>query len=347
MAQGPIIAAVQRRPLRSSATERAPVAGTALPLIGEESTLTLTDLGVVVLAYGRSNRHAELLYDLGSAGVPSENIIVSYNPDSPDSSWRPLVPDGGKLLVHSRNAGYSAAMNRGIRALKPSCSAALLLTHDVRLAPTALVTLLAAADVAPDFGLLGFTLSGASGNEAVSYGGSVRRDGTPVHTFMRPAGGLVAETEWVDGCAVLLRAGAAPADPLPERYFLYFEDLEMASVVRARGFKVGIALDAIATSASGVSARRAAFEYLYVRNGLDWTRRRRGKRAALRYVVREARYSLYFARKSWHAAFRQEHERDEAILRLAARAVGVLDALWGRWGPPPAWLLHTSDIRNV
>jgi GT2 family glycosyltransferase len=152
---------------------------------------------------------------------------------------------------------------------------------------------------------------------------------------------------FVDGSAMFLRLAASGPSPMPERYFMYYEEAEVCSVVRERGWSVGTALEAIATSVSGIEHRHGAFEYLYVRNGLDWTRRHRGATAALAYGWRELRRGVQSMPKPWEPRFRDARLRRSGYERLLPRVLGLIDFARRRWGPPPDVLLRMSDIRNV
>jgi GT2 family glycosyltransferase len=310
-------------------------------------SLCLDDLGVVVLAYGRSNRHGALLDDLRTAGLRDERLVVVHNPDRPADGWRPACPEDATLIALPRNLGYAAAMNRGIGTLaERGHPAVLLLTHDARVALPTLRTLVDAANAAPRYGVLGLAVRGAGG-APISYGAYIDAQGMVRHRSERPAGRHVADSMFVDGSALFLRLEACGRAPMPERYFMYFEEAELCSMARARGWRVGTALDAVATSVSGIEQRTAAFHYLYTRNGLDWIGRHRGARAALAYTGHELRRAWRDTPKPGGARFRDARLRRAGYGLLLARTLGIVDVLRHRWGPPPEFLRRMSDIRNV
>ncbi|HEY7623109.1 MAG TPA: hypothetical protein VH834_25260 [Solirubrobacteraceae bacterium] len=309
--------------------------------------LRLEELGVAVLVYGQSNGHVELIEDLRAAGLEDEHLIVVHNPDRPTDGWRPVSPDGATVIALERNVGYAAGMNRAIDAFAArGLNAVLLLTHDVRVQRTTLRALVAAANAAPGYGVLGLAVRGAGGVET-SYGSFLRGDGIVEHVTRRPDGEGVADSMFVDGSAMFVRVNACGPSPLPERYFMYFEEAELCSNVRRRGWGVGTALDAAATSVSGIRHRRAAFQYLYVRNGLDWAWRHQGRGAALRYLAHELRRAAVDVPKPGGRRFRDSQQRRAGYEALLARLLGVGDFLRRRWGPPPELLLRASDVRNV
>ncbi len=312
--------------------------------------MTVRDLGVVVLAYGRENKHVPLLTDLSAAGVADEQIVVVHNPDRPPDGWRPACPPAGTLLAQPRNLGYAGAMNLAIRSLcDHGFQMALLLTHDARVQADTVTRLMEAANAAPDCGVLGLAVAGAGGasGATVSYGWYMRADGSVKHITERPGGDLVADVPFVDGSAMFLRLLACGKDPLPERYFMYFEEAEICSAVRQRGWRVGVALQAAASSASGTRHRTVAFAYLYARNGLDWTLQYEGMLAALRFALQELWRGAWQGTPKPGRGLRNASAWRIAVQLLAARLLGLIDFARKRWGPPPQRLLRMSDIRHT
>lgn len=309
--------------------------------------LGLDDLGTVVLTYGRSNAHSDLLGDLQRAGLEDESLVVVHNPDQPDDAWTPTCPERATLIALPRNRGYAAAMNAGINVLMGrGLEAALLLTHEARVDPTTLKVLLDTANEAPGYGVLGLAVRGAGG-APTSYGSYMRADGVVEHISDRPSPDRVVDSVFVDGSALFVRLEACGSSPMPERYFMYFEEAELCSAIRERGWAVGTALDAIASSESGTRHRRGAFRYLYVRNGLDWTHRYQGTRAAARFFAREMRRAWAETPKPGGNRFRDAELRRAGYELGLAGLLGLCHFLARRWGPPPRILLRSSDIRNV
>lgn len=301
----------------------------------------------VILTYGREQPHLALAAELVEQGVPAENCLLVHNPSAPGETWLPDAPDGFARELMPRNGGYSTAMNRGLRLqLERGARLVLLLTHDARLRDGAVAAIAAAATRRPDFGVLGFVLD--RGADGVSFGGCQRPDGAVTHVVEAPpAEDGIAEVPWVDGSALALRAEAAAGLVLPERYFMYFEEAALCSALRRSGWRTGTVLDAVAASASGASRRPGAHGYLMTRNGLDWARRERGRRWALRYARHQARVGWRLMPKPGGERFRDPARRRAGYAAVTGRALGVLDFLRGRWGPPPQRLLRAEDIAGA
>ena len=86
----------------------------------------------------------------------------------------------------------------------------------------------------------------------------------------RPASHL--DCDWLDGAMVLYRAPVVMTVPLPEIYFLYFEDVEYHAQLRRAGWRVVIDPVAVASqSSSGVPAHylgRNLQSFQFRNNGL-------------------------------------------------------------------------------
>ena len=182
----------------------------------------LDTLGAVILAYGTSNKHAQLADEVVAQGVPRERLVIVHNPDRLPNTADVHAPAGARVVRMSRNAGYAAAMNRGIAEVRrtPGVEAVMLLTHDVELHPGALSALADAAARHPGFGVLAPVLRQPTMRSEPSYGSRQWGDGSVGHITDRPPGEAVAEVAWVDGSAMLVRLAALDVDaPLPEGYF--------------------------------------------------------------------------------------------------------------------------------
>lgn len=305
-----------------------------------------SDLFPVILTYGIEQTHLELAGQLVAQSVPAENCLVVHNPSEPGEGL-PQVPEGFRSVRMDRNGGYGCAMNRGIREqLATSSEVLLLLTHDTRLGPGAIAALVEAAGHHEDVGVFGFVLDRVDDR---SFGGMQFPDGSVAHVEQPPAAidGIV-EVPWVDGSALAVRVAAlAERDPLPEHYFMYFEEVWLCSGLRRRGWRTATVVDAVASSSPGWSRRPAAQAYLFTRNGIDCLRRARGRRWALRFAGHQLRLIWRLAPKPGGERFRDPRRRRLGYALVLGRALGLLDAVRGRWGPPPPFVLGRGDISGT
>jgi GT2 family glycosyltransferase len=178
-------------------------------------------------------------------------------------------------------------MNRGIRhVLDLGAEVVLLLTHDARLEPRCLSLLAAELAENPRAGVVAPTLAW-TGREGVTWsaGGTLSRfTGTPDHPDKgRPTQEVLAlptrSVAWADGAVLMVRAEVLrQLGPLPEQYFLYFEEVDFQARVRRDGRQVRIVSGALAWQTPGVTPR-----YLAVRNQLLWLRS--GQRLAIPFFL--------------------------------------------------------------
>ena len=299
-------------------------------------------LGVVVVTHADGRAAQPLLRQLLDEGVAPEAVAVVQNPTSPGDPAL-VAPDPAiAVLRMEHNLGYAAAMNRGMALhLERGARKLALLTHDVRFAPGALARLLEAAD-ADRFGVVGPVLRDAAAGRAFSYGGVRDRFGRTRHRIERPppTEDGVAECEWVDGAALVVRREVLEAVGLyEERFFGYCDDSELCLRAARAGWRVGVALEAVAEQETAVEARPAAVTYLKQRNGLELARRAAGPAGVLaRLGDAAALLAVELARVVLTRIGLRAH--DTAVVWARARGLcrGAFDFALRRFGPPPASL---------
>ncbi|MBJ95599.1 MAG: hypothetical protein CMP23_14140 [Rickettsiales bacterium] len=156
-----------------------------------------------------------------------------------DLGDRPQV----SLLRNARNLGFGAAVNQGFR--KSSGDLVLLLNPDAELEPGALKPLLESLEKHPESAIAAPSLLLPSGRRQNSprrfyslssvlarrtpFGATSRgRKALQQHLMLEMDRYSNQEVDWVSGAAMLLRRSAVPScGPFDERYFLYFEDVDL------------------------------------------------------------------------------------------------------------------------
>jgi GT2 family glycosyltransferase len=152
--------------------------------------------------------------------------------------------------------------------------------------------------------------------------------------------------DWVMGCALLLRRQALDSVGLfDERFFIYYEDADLALRGRRNGWRVGTVRDAIAYQAPGKRQRPGAFAYLMSRNGLDYRSRVSGARGLAAGALDQARACARLMRAGVHPG-RSPDARRSARGEALARAWGVAHFVRGKWGPPPRRLPGLGDVEG-
>lgn len=263
--------------------------------------LSRTGIGVVVINWnGLTDTLACLESLIAAAPVPARIVVVDNG--STDGSLNALRDWQGDesavtILASSTNRGFSGANNLGVEHLcaDPAIGHVLLLNNDATVDPGFFREMARALEAAPDAAIVGATIYVTARPGEVWYAGgrflplrSLVRHGQTV-----PREGTPVPTEFVTGCAMLIsRRAWETLGPLPECYFIYFEDAEYSWRAHAAGLPVLYAPRAVVHHAVGGAVRRQWADprrvYVETRNrGLFVRRNFRGwmRWGALAYLV--------------------------------------------------------------
>jgi len=108
----------------------------------EPNTAVGPTVGVIIVTYNSAEHLDDLFTSLDSALAGVQFRLVVIDNQSSDGTAQRVRDLGYEAVEMGRNAGYSAAINAGVRALDDA-STILLLNPDVVLDPAAVVTMLA------------------------------------------------------------------------------------------------------------------------------------------------------------------------------------------------------------
>ncbi|MEW5975372.1 MAG: glycosyltransferase family 2 protein [Acidobacteriota bacterium] len=225
----------------------------------------MTAISVVIVNYRSGSLLPSCLQELFECTPSIELEICVVNNDSPQdlqgverARWPSL-----RVLQNPSNLGFAAAANRGIR--QTSHEGILLLNPDVSAHPGSIEALLRTFSADPRVAIALPRLVNPDGT--LQY--SCRRFYTYRTLLLRrspwnrifPEHPLVrrhlmtnwdhqgtTEVDWGLGAAMLLRRSAfSDETPFDERFFLYFEDVDLCWRAKQRGFKVIYQGDAVMT----------------------------------------------------------------------------------------------------
>ena len=224
-------------------TEKGPLLKSTLDLsiaIVSYNTRTLTiDCLRSVFESTRAIRFEVIVVDNNSKDRTAETVRTSY----------PMV----RLIENSENRGFSKAVNQ---ALRISCGRYfLMLNSDTRLQSHALDHMLACLDREPDIGAVGCTQRTEEGRmyQSCFPFPSLRDHLIYAAPFRRcvPAvqGALAArrvidcscsqDVDWINGACLMVRGDLMNmCGGLDERYFMYFEDIDLCRAIRTRGYRI-------------------------------------------------------------------------------------------------------------
>ena len=216
----------------------------------------MTLLSVVIVNY-RSGELLDACLEMlfRHAGEASFEVIVVNNDRAADlSSVRGLDKPGIRVIQNASNLGFGTAANIGFKESKGEFL--LLLNPDVVVRPGAVECLLETMQSRPDVGIVLPQLRNPDGT--LQY--SCRRFYTWKTLWMRRGPwrrhlashptiqrhlmqdwdhASVADVDWGLGAAMLVRKRALPGGQLfDERFFLYFEDVDLCVRLHRSGWKV-------------------------------------------------------------------------------------------------------------
>lgn len=221
------------------------------------------DISAIVVAH---NSGAELRRCLDSVrreaqreGITAEVLVVDNA--SVDGCTDDLDGEGISVVRNTSNRGFGAAANQGFQAAR--ADRVLVLNPDARLTEGSLGLLMRELDASPEYALAAPTLLLPDGRHQDSprrfYGvASVLAQRTPfgntragrlareVHVMQGAPRDEAASVDWVTGAAMLLdKSAVAEGGPFDERYFLYFEDVDLCRRLAGGGRAVRFVPEAV------------------------------------------------------------------------------------------------------
>jgi GT2 family glycosyltransferase len=226
-------------------------------------------LSIVIVSFNTRADLERCLESLFSAppAIPHDVVVVdNASSDGSAGAVRARWPSV-RVIEQSRNTGFSAANNAGIRSSDGEM--VLLLNSDCVVPAGAVDTLLARLAAHPQAAVAGPRLIDAAGRTELSFGPMISplnelRQKWTMRLYERGVGWMerriAAETsreryvDWVSGAALLAyRADLEAAGLLDERYFLYTEDVDVCAAIRARGRRILFTPEATVTHLRGRS----------------------------------------------------------------------------------------------
>lgn len=232
---------------------------------------------VVLVNWNGVTDTLECLASLYADGYPCLSVVVVDNGSVDDSvpSIRAAYPDA-IVLEAGRNLGFTGGNNVGILyALDHGADYVYLLNNDTTIEAGSLEKLAAAAEGHARAGIVAPIMHYADRPGEVWFGGSsldigrglALHDHSDVPAVLEPP----REIPWVTGCAMLVRAEALRAlGGFDERYYLYFEDVDLSVRVRKLGCTIVLVPSARIYHKCGQTGNKTKFvtDYYGTRNQL-------------------------------------------------------------------------------
>lgn len=224
---------------------------------GQGSGRILPEVAIAIINYNTRERlRACLTTLLESVGdAPFETLVID-NASHDGSAVMVAREFSGRvdLVANKANLGFARAVNQALELT--ACPFVLVLNADIEVRPGAIEALLAFMKTHPDAGLAGGQLLGPDGEVQPSCrrfytAGAVLMRRTPLGLLL-PGSRTVRRhlmldcdhqstqvVDWLQGACLMIRREAVErTGPMDERFFLYFEDVDLARRMKEAGYAV-------------------------------------------------------------------------------------------------------------
>lgn len=321
------------------------------------------DLSVLIVSYNSRGQLGGLLKALRREleGLHGEVLVVDNASNDGSADYVEARHPWVRLLRSPRNLGFAAGNNLGARQARGRWL--LLLNPDAVPEPGTLARAMALMQAHPEVGLAGARLFDTEGQDQPSARSFPRLSlefyvlsglaarcprsrqlGAMDRTWADPA--QPAEVDWVPGAfAMLPRQLFEQLGGFDERYFLYYEEVDLCRRIQAIGYRVMYWPELRVRHIGGVSARtvpgaqvaRAGSQLTLwrARSGLLYYRKNHGLLAA---------WAVNRMERGWHALRelrarlrRQDGKADESRQQRQLLGQAWQDTLGGRVSPPTPW----------
>jgi hypothetical protein len=329
------------------------------------NNLNVPDASVVIVSFNTREMLRECILTLRrEAGDVSYETIVVDNA-SRDGSANMVATEFPEvhLIRSTTNLGFAAANNRAFHVSRGRYL--VLLNSDAFLRPNALALSVKHMEANPHAGLAGGRLVGRDGawqpsarlypsalNNLLMLSGLAGRYprsrllGRMDRTWADPM--QAAQVDWVPGAySIIRRSVLDQVGFFDERFFLYFEEIDLCRRIKAAGNQIWYWPDIVVEHVGGESAKTMdqridsasrQVELWRMRAGLLYYRKHHGKLGALsNLLVEKWLYRLRVLRNSWFSSVARK-----ATVEYFRAAIALLNQAWsdtqgGKTSPPRPW----------
>lgn len=324
------------------------------------------DVSIVIVSFNTRDLLRECLKSLErqSAGTSKEVIVVDNTSRDGTADMVANEFPQVKLIRSDINLGFAAANN----AAFPHCIGkyVVLLNSDAFLRSKALQRAMAYMDADETIGLGGARLVGPDDclqpsarmfpsllNDFLTLSGLAARFprsrffGRFDRTWADPD--QVADVDWVPGAFSIVRRSALEETGFfDEKFFLYYEEVDLCRRIRAAGYKVRYWPDVVVVHLGGESSKTVG-DVVFSKSGSQLALWR--IRSALMYYRKHhgstGAWQAWQLERSWHAlrARKNSQRQGDRVSHKASESrllITLLDTAWqetsgGRISPPRPW----------
>lgn len=214
---------------------------------------TTPRVGVVTVSFGSEKVLPAFLASVVTAISQPYCLVIADNRPEPNGAVEALAAEhSGRYVAIPTNPGYGGAMNRAVAVLPASVEWVLVSNPDVVLEPQSIDRLLLAADEDDRIGAVGPAILTPTGDVYPSarrvpsvrtgVGHALFYNLWPNNVWSRSyLSGLEIhdrDAGWLSGACFLVRRSAFDAlGGFDERYFMYFEDVDLGDRLAKAGYR--------------------------------------------------------------------------------------------------------------
>jgi N-acetylglucosaminyl-diphospho-decaprenol L-rhamnosyltransferase len=235
--------------------------------------MTSSSLGLVVVTYQSTGVLTVFLDSLKNSSIIPDSVVVVDN--SPTALTLPKTPWLKKItLIHRPdNPGYGTAANHGIRSLDGQYDWVVVCNPDIVVQPETFSNLLVESNELPNAGALGPSIWNEDGSLypsareiptlKVGIGHGLLGIVWPENPWTRAYRGdyrspRTRQSGWLSGAFLLLKKSALDTvGGFDERYFMFFEDVDLGWRLGESGFTNYYVPSAKATHLGGQSTKHS------------------------------------------------------------------------------------------
>jgi N-acetylglucosaminyl-diphospho-decaprenol L-rhamnosyltransferase len=250
-------------------------------------------VAAVIVTHNSSSTIEATLQSVARLDLVEVVVVDNASTDDTVATVEAATPDGGRL-VRQDNLGFGAGNNRGVRELRSDARLVLFLNPDAQIEPLDLTTLVDYLVKHPRVAMVGPRMR--RGAEEMHSAGRDATVLTEIRTLLRdPVRRIFPDRQsrlgaqpsgavgYVLGACMLVRRDAlAEIGGFDERFFLFFEELDVGNRLRRAGWEVHHVAEASAhheLSASRRTLPGGAHEHYWASTWL-YLRTWRGRRSA-------------------------------------------------------------------
>lgn len=213
-------------------------------------------VGAVIVHYNAADDLRRCLTSLARSSTPPTQIVIVDNSDDDQARTeaQEIASDFSAIhVVMGLNVGFGAGCNRGVDELG-ACDQILFINQDATVDRTALEALSTRLAKTPRLGAVSPLIVTQHGRVWFA-GGKLNRS---LARLTRPYFGSTddpvdpIDPDWLNGCAMLVKRQAwDDVGGFDERYFLYWEDVDLSIRLRRSAWEIAIVLEAVVTHIRG------------------------------------------------------------------------------------------------